>query len=254
MRKRNILLRALKRLLKPVLGGIFKQIEMDLYYRFERYLYTISSAAQFVVFNQVEGDYLEFGIKKGKSFTQAYLDMIRFRYYLPKWVPYLKKDIRFFAFDSFQGLPKPSGLDATAKTPQHWVEGGGSLGGSERSFIDALKKENVDLSQVIVVKGLFQDTLTDELKAKHHLRKTCLVHIDCDYYESTVPVLNFITDLLAEGTVIVFDDWFRYKNNPNFGEQRACKEWLKRNPQIRLTELAKHRSHSIAFIVNLSNC
>ena len=78
MHKQNILLRALKPLLRPLynrlLGDIFKRIENQRITRIiqRKDIYTISSAAEFVVFNQIEGDYLEFGVQEGNSFTQAY--------------------------------------------------------------------------------------------------------------------------------------------------------------------------------------
>ena len=93
---------------------------------------------------------------------------MKFRKCLSRELPYLKEDIRFFAFDSFRGSPKLSGSDATGKTPQHWYEGSADLGGSEQPFINTLKENNVDLSKVAIVKGLFQDTLTEDLK-KHAL-------------------------------------------------------------------------------------
>ena len=68
------------------------------------------------------------------------------------------------------------------------------------------------------------------------IKKAALIWVDCDLYESTVPVLNFITDYVQDGTIIVFDDWFSFKGNLNMGEQRAFREWLKKNPSIRATE------------------
>lgn len=215
---------------------------------------TIAVAAEFIAFNQVEGDYLEFGVHTGRSLIQAYHDFHRARQLLPLTLPFLERQPRFFAFDSFQGLPTPTGCDVTNKIPQHWLgEGVRDLGGDDRLLIKNLVRYGVDLSRVVVAKGWFSDTLTGDFKKMQRLERASLVHADCDFYESTVPVLNFVTGLLVEGSVIIFDDWFRYKNDPGLGQQGACREWLQRNPHIRLTELARHRSNSVAFIVNLSN-
>jgi hypothetical protein len=73
--------------------------------------------------------------------------------------------------------------------------------------------------------------------------------VDCDFYESTVPVLNFLTSKLSVGSVIMFDDWRCYRNLPDFGQQRACREWLEANPQIKLNELLSVGWHGIAFTV-----
>lgn len=59
-------------------------------------------AARFVRTNRVAGSYLEFGVYRGASFSHFY-HLFKRRYGLP---------VDMFAFDSFQGLPTPSGVDA----------------------------------------------------------------------------------------------------------------------------------------------
>jgi hypothetical protein len=55
-----------------------------------------------------------------------------------------------------------------------------------------------------------------------------LINVDCDLYESAVPVFNFIEPLLQEGTVIYIDDLFAgYKGSPNKGVALAFLEWQK---------------------------
>jgi hypothetical protein len=65
-----------------------------------------------------------------------------------------------------------------------------------------------------------------------------------------VPVLEFITPYLVNGSVLVFDDWFFYKASPERGEQKALNEWLKINPNIKLTEFHKYSWHGNSFIIN----
>jgi len=73
--------------------------------------------------------------------------------------------------------------------------------------------------------------------------------IDCDLYDSTVPVLEYLAPRLTVGSVVVFDDWRCYRNHPDFGEQRACREWLQRNPRLSLRELLSFGWNGIAFTV-----
>ena len=40
-------------------------------------------------------------------------------------------------------------------------------------------------------------------------------------YESTIVVLDFVTDLLVQGSVLVFDDWFYNQGRKDRGEQKA---------------------------------
>ncbi|MCG2718374.1 MAG: methyltransferase, partial [Nanoarchaeota archaeon] len=72
----------------------------------------------------------------------------------------------------------------------------------------------------------------------------------CDLYESTVLVLDFITEYIQDGTIIIFDDWFSFRGNPNRGEQKAFKEWLKKNPSIKTTEFYRFGWHGNSFITH----
>jgi O-methyltransferase len=58
------------------------------------------------------------------------------------------------------------------------------------------------------------------------LERAAIVWLDADLYSSTVPVLNFITPLVQDGTVLVFDDWFSFRGSPFKGVQKAFYEWV----------------------------
>ena len=116
-------------------------------------------------------------------------------------------------------------------------------------FAENLKKKGVDLGRVTTVKGWFNASLTDENAKKFHINKVAAAWIDCDLYESTVPVLDFLTPRISVGTVLLFDDWRCFRNLPDYGEQKACREWLAKNPQITLHELFSFGWHGIAFTV-----
>lgn len=206
---------------------------------------------RFVVFNQIPGDYFEFGVFQGKSFSQMYKLLER------AWQGYRGNESflghqtdeaffarkRFFAFDSFEGLPVSHAND----TPGHFHYEG-TYSASQAQFMEHIKREGIDMSRVVVVPGWFDRSLTPETKSQNDLSAAALVFIDCDLYESTVPVLNFITDLIQDGTVIVVDDYFRYRGHPEKGIQRAMNEWLSRNPDIGIQELARCSANRVAFV------
>jgi hypothetical protein len=75
------------------------------------------------------------------------------------------------------------------------------------------------------------------------------VTVDCDLYESAKVVLDFMTPLLTAGSVLVFDDWFSFRGDPAFGEQRACAEWRAENPKWDLVEYQKEGPWRNSFIV-----
>ncbi len=216
----------------------------------------IGKAATFVVCEGIEGDYLEFGVYRGESLAQAYRairsayakeiattrdsDPRRSSDRARKWA-----SMRFFAFDSFEGLPELRGPDALT---------GDFRPGQFRTSVDDfwahLKKRKVDLSRVVAVKGWFQDTLVEDTRRLHHMEKAAIVHIDSDLYESARLALDFVTPLLQDGTVLIFDDWYNYRAHPALGERRALAEWSARNPRWGLTEYHKEGVRRNSFIVN----
>jgi O-methyltransferase len=218
-------------------------------------------AALFTARNYVAGDYLEFGVWRGDSFIRAYhainahrpretdtpprhpTHKLKFGRSTPEFELWCKTKPRFFAFDSFAGLPKSE----ETLIEEHWVEGAYEC--SEEQFLANLADDGVNLSNVVTVPGFYDKTLSAETKQRLGLCRAAIVHIDCDLHESTTLALDFVTDLLSQGTILVFDDWFHHQGRTDMGEQRACREWLARNRDVELIEYWRD-IHAIAFIVN----
>ena len=61
--------------------------------------------------------------------------------------------------------------------------------------------------QVSIIKGFYKSSLNNKLKENFKKRKikASLVTIDCDLYESAVPVFKFL-NFFQEGTIIYLDD------------------------------------------------
>ncbi len=195
----------------------------------------IDELTDYLVGAEIPGDYLEFGVYRGNTFSYACRKLSYFQ------------RMKFFAFDSFEGLPKPKGIDALNGYSSYFHEY--EFCCSEEEFIANLKRESINIDKVRVVKGWYDQTLKPENAALYGVDNIAAAWIDCDLYESTVPVLQFIAPHLTVGSVILFDDWRCFRNLPDFGEQRACREWLSSNPQITLHELFSFGWHGIAFTV-----
>jgi O-methyltransferase len=121
---------------------------------------------------------------------------------------------------------------------------------SQESFIKLIKYQGVNLDKVVICPGFYSESLTKEFKIRTNLNAACIIMIDCDLYESTVLVLEFITDLLQQGTILIFDDWFAFRGDPKKGEKRAVREWLDWNSQFTLEEYAAFGPVQRAFIVH----
>lgn len=190
-------------------------------------------AMKFAASSSVQGDYLEFGVWQGDTFASAARSAKRVGL----------RDMRFHAFDSFEGLPTPKGVDTEGFT--HFAEG--EYTASRRRFDKTLRKRRVPSDRVTVTQGWFSDSLTDETRERLALTSAAVVWVDCDLYESTVPVLSFIGPLLQDGTVVIFDDWYCFQARPDRGEQRAVSEWLAANSDFRLAEYRDFGWHGKAF-------
>jgi len=221
---------------KIVLRGVYKRIEQLEYQSFNRRFFAIEQLTEYLIGAQISGDYLEFGVFQGTTFIHGFRNLS----------PHFKQ-IRFFAFDSFEGLPEPKGIDGLNEYSSHFYRGQFSC--NEEEFRKHLKRNGVDLKKVTIVKGWFEETLSVDKAREYGIGTIAAAWIDCDLYESTVPVLKFISPHLTQGSVIIFDDWRCYRNHPDFGEQRACREWLEANPHIRLQELFSFGWNGIAFTV-----
>jgi O-methyltransferase len=192
--------------------------------------------ADYLVGAQVAGDYCEFGVYRGDTFSYAYRLMAG-----------LFPEMRFIAADSFQGLPRPEGLDALNGYTGNFHER--EFYCSEADFLTKLRQHRIDLARVRTIKGWFHETLSEGKASGYEIHKIAAAWIDCDLYESTVPVLDFLLPRLSVGSVLVFDDWRCFRNLPELGEQRACREWLARNPQLSLNELFSFGFHGLAMTV-----
>jgi hypothetical protein len=195
----------------------------------------LKNAIDYVHHNKLEGDYLEFGVSVGYSFVAAY-HFAQLRHL---------KSMKFYAFDSFEGLPEITGADEQGFREYRK----GQFACDIDKFKGTISKKGVDFSKIGIVPGWYDKVLNKETKKKLPITKASIVFMDCGLYESTVPVLNFITDYLQNGTVLIFGDWFCHRGDPNRGQQRAFKEWSKRNPSIRTAEFQKFHWHGNSFIV-----
>jgi hypothetical protein len=211
-------------LARRLLPDVYRRLERVEYHSFNRRFYAVEQVAEYLLGAEIPGDYFEFGVWRGVTFSHAY-----------KFMHSLFPRMRFIACDSFQGLPAPSGIDAANGYSSRFHER--QFACSREELLENLRREGVDVGRVMTIEGWFDKTLTGATRAALKLDKVAFAWIDCDLYESTVPVLDFITPMLSVGSVVLFDDWRCFRNLPDFGQQRAVREWLQQNPELQLAEL-----------------
>ena len=210
-------------------------------------------AAAYAVKNQIEGDYLEFGVWKGNSFIEAYRQIADYsKMFYEVGNKFTDKEnmflnMRFHAFDSFEGLPE---TENSSNPIQYFA---GNYSASEKVFRDRISDAGLDMSRVSITKGWFNKTLNQETVNNLKLNKVAIAYIDCDIYESSVDVLDFIRPHLRTGSVLVFDDWFRNKGISSAGVQGAALHWLESNPNIKLQHYYNCDTRTALFIVKIDS-
>lgn len=187
-----------------------------------------------------DGYYMEFGVLNGESMADVYRQL--------RGSP-IK---HYYGFDSFEGLPELSKDDQNSLqyTPCFYE---GNFKSMQKDFVkkSIMSTCRIKEEDLTLVEGFFSDSLKsfnkDMLKDKG---SPLLVYIDCDLYSSTKDVLEFITDLVIDGTWILFDDYWTYRGSPEKGEQKAIREWLKKNKHIELQDYCNFNGWGKAFIVH----
>lgn len=180
------------------------------------------------------GDYCEFGMYRGYCFWHMQREAKALGL----------TGMRFFGFDSFAGLPKPEGVDASS---DEFKEGDYAC---DRATVERyLSRYGVDWQKTHLIEGFFDRSLQPELRPALGIKPIAMALIDCDLYESTVPVLAFLLPLLQDGTRLLFDDWNCYDADDNRGERLAVREFLAANPNLSFEPLRPFGWHGQSFVV-----
>ena len=162
------------------------------------------------------GDYYEFGVFKGHAFWQAQLAARELG----------MEQMRFFGFDSFEGLPPVEGVDD--------IEDGPFYEGQFAWPLDAVKKEldqrGTDWNRCFLVKGYFEQSLSETTATRYGMGKASVVLMDCDLYHSASVALEFLKDKLVDGTILIMDDWNAFGHDAALGERLALAEFTDHNP------------------------
>ncbi|MBA3563316.1 MAG: hypothetical protein H0W33_04805 [Gammaproteobacteria bacterium] len=182
-----------------------------------------------------EGDYCEFGIFKGYAF-----------WYAQDTAAKLGLDgLRFYGFDSFRGLPKVQGRDATANDA--FYEGQFSC--TKDRVTENLERAGVDWNRTFLIEGFFGESLNETTKNELEMRKIAIALIDCDLYASTIDVLHFISDMIIDGTILLFDDWNCFDRNDERGQRRAFREFRDRHPRLAVEDLFTYGAYGQVFML-----
>jgi O-methyltransferase len=195
----------------------------------------ILEAVNYIRVAQLPPTFFEFGCHSGRTFAAGL-----------EAASHLGVSLDAYAFDSFQGLPE------TTREVDGIFEAG-SFATSRQEFERIIsRRTGVRLRADQVIEGYYVDSLTPEL-ARRLPEEVGIVHIDVDLYSSTRTLLAFVRPFLANGTVLLFDDWFCFPPGREMGERRAATEFLAEHPTIELIEWKAYSTFGMSFFVALTD-
>lgn len=197
----------------------------------------IKKAFYLTALDKLEGDYLEFGVFTGSSFICA----LRTH----KSLSYLGKiNTGFYGFDSFEGFGKVKEYD---KHP-FYIDNIFSI--DSKKIINEIYKHGKGIN-INIVKGFFDETIKNkDPKKDFNINRIRCVLIDCDLKESTRLALDFCTNSLQPGTIIVLDDFFSFKGDESKGVAGAFNEFCRKNQRLKFRKIFDYGYGGVAFIVS----
>lgn len=160
----------------------------------EERLYALYTQAKELCETNIPGNFVECGVARGgSSALLAY--MIK---------RYSRQPRRVYCFDSFEGMPEPTGVDkhdGIAAEATGW--GTGTCAAPETSVMEVAAKLGA-ADVVHTVKGYFDSTVP---QWRDRVGMIALLHVDADWYESTKVVLGNLYDRVSTNGKIQIDDY-----------------------------------------------
>ncbi len=176
--------------------------------------------------------YLEFGLYRGFSF-----------WYAQQLAGQLgADDMHFFGFDSFSGLPPIEGRDRDGDFRERQYRAG------LEEVKSNLTHHGVDWERTVLIPGFYGDTLPGKTPTLYGVETCSVCVVDCDLYESTRQVLDFVEPSLGRCSYMIFDDWNCYDGDPERGERKAFAEFVEKY-DIEATPLALYGGNCQLFFL-----
>ena len=175
----------------------------------------LCDAVEYVVANGVEGDLVECGVWRGGSMMAAAITLQRLGV----------SDRDLHLFDTFTGMPEPGEDDVRSpydgySMHRRWRRfnraGKQWAGESVEAVAARLESTGYPREHLHLVPGLVEDTLPAAAP-----ERVAVLRLDTDWYASTKHELEQLYPRLADGGVLIVDDYGHYE-----GARRAVDEYF----------------------------
>lgn len=177
-------------LLHKIYSYLIRKTPVFLVHNNAKYV-TIKKALYNLWIDQIEGDFIEFGVFTGSSFRHT----IKTEKGLMK-----ASNSKFYGLDSFEGFPEST---------HPFFKQFDYVGNLQK----VKKIEKLDNENIFIIKGYFDKTLeTEKLRS---IKKIKFAHIDCDLYISAIEPIRFIKERLVLGAYVMIDDFSNVDRDGN---------------------------------------
>jgi O-methyltransferase len=187
---------------------------------YEPSLVSLCALVDFVLENDIPGDFVECGTWKGGC---AFL--------IARMLQEADSTRKVYLCDSFEGMPKPTAWDGERAERFMRETDSPRFHDAYTAHLEEVEQTAMDLNLRTCcefVKGWFPDSLSPLMD-----RPIALLRIDCDWYESVRAVLGVLYDEVSPEGVVILDDYYWYDGCP-----RAVHEYLS-------LEALQHRIHTV---------
>lgn len=214
-----------KRLVVNGLPADFDKATVETYSRVKEYTMTtperiasLCNAVNYLVKNNIQGDFVECGVWRGGS-TMAAIDTL---------IKAGDKSREIYLYDTFEGMSEPSEFDKvfTGTAADELMNNSDKDDPTSVWCYSALEEvqNNVGSLQypahlLHYVKGKVEDSIPGTIP-----QKIALLRLDTDWYESTLHELQHLYPLLVPGGVIIIDDYGHWE-----GARKAVDEYIAHN-------------------------
>jgi O-methyltransferase len=175
-------------------------------------------AVNYVVDNNIEGDFVECGVWKGGSSMTAALSFLSRN----------ETSKKLWLFDTFDGMGETTEFDIhhegylaseILKRSDKNDSRSAWCAATYEEVVDNMKSTNYPFEKIKFIKGKVEETLTQEVP-----EKISILRLDTDYYSSTKAELEILYDKLVPGGVLILDDYGHWQ-----GARKAVDEFFEKN-------------------------
>jgi O-methyltransferase len=185
-------------------------------------LQSVIDAVRYCVRSEVPGAFAECGVWRGGSVLAMILTLQELA----------RADRDLYLYDTFEGMTEPTEHDVSPYHPparQLWEETGGRPWSklfdpksfNEQAVRDTLRSTGYPDERLHFIRGAVEETIPDAVPDQ-----LALLRLDTDWYESTRHELIHLYPRLADGGVLIVDDYGHWE-----GARRAVDEYFTEHAQ-----------------------